>query len=56
MTERAGHMRAWEPAHRSVEVAVRTDISGVARVRTMPSEQEESALDSSLWQRARIII
>ena len=29
---------------------------GVARVRTMPSDQEESALDSSLWQRARIII
>ncbi len=25
-------------------------------MRTMPSEQEESARDSSLWQRARIII
>jgi hypothetical protein len=24
-------------------------------VRTMPSEQEESARDSSLWQQARII-
>ena len=33
-------------------VAVRTDISaGVARARAMPSEQEESALNSSLWQR-----
>ena len=32
------------------------EIWGVARARTMPSEQEESARDSSLWQRARIIM
>jgi hypothetical protein len=43
-------IRAWEPGgHRSAEVAV-LKCKGVARVRTMPSEQEESARNSSLWQ------
>ena len=41
-------IRAWEPGgHRSAEVAV-PKFRGVARVRTMPSVQEESARDSSL--------
>ena len=32
------------------------EIQGVARVRTMPSEQEECMRDSSLWQRAHMIL
>ena len=48
-------IRAWEPGHQSAEVGS-PKIQGVARVRTMPSEQEEYVRDSSLWQRAHMIV
>jgi hypothetical protein len=58
MTGRAGHTRLPVGTTPSVGGGRCPDFGGVARVRMMPSEQEESARDSSesLWQRARIII
>ncbi len=53
-TGRAGHTRL--ETRPSVGGGRCPEIQGVARVRTMPSEQEESARDSSLWQRAHMIL
>ena len=55
MTGHARHTRLGTRLYRSAEVAV-LKFRGLARVRTMPPEQEESARGSSLWQRARIIV
>ena len=56
MIGRTGHTRRGLGTRPSVGEGRCPDISGVACVRTMPSEQDEHARDSSLWQRARIII
>jgi hypothetical protein len=49
MIGRAGHTRLGT-RRLSVGGGRCPEMQGVARVRTMPSEQEESARDSSLWQ------
>ena len=54
MTGRAGHTRLGT-RRPSVGGGRCPEIQGVVRVRTMPSEQEESARDFLLWQRARTI-
>jgi hypothetical protein len=53
-TGRAGHTRLG--TRLSVGGGRCPEIQGVARVRTMPSEQEECMRDSSLWQRAHMIL
>ena len=53
-TGRAGHTRLG--TRLSVGGGRCPEIQGVARVRTMPSEQEECMRDSSLWQRAHMVL
>ena len=53
-TGRAGHTRLG--TRLSVGGGRCPEIQGVARVRTMPSEQETSVRNSSLWQRAHMIL